>query len=909
MRPEFFCGLRDSVWGVRMPCGAVVVRATLRASFWMQLGGTMMNGRALRSGWSMGVAVALVLVALGVRAAEDTAAKSETLFREGVDLYQQGRYTDSQFKLRELMSLEPRKELAARLVKEAGEPLFARMMAEPRMGNAPTRLWDLYRKYYISNLADGERMAKMAARVVDPATSEDERVMLYREFGELGHYAIPFLTPYLKDAQHEDFRTYARITISRMGRVAVLAILPLLEHKDELMRANAAFTLGDIEPGDVRAIPCLKARLENTGETPTVKKAVANTLAKITGLPTESLKPAAQYYFDSANRYYLETAGVSDEAESVDGYTWHLNEKGDLIPVLFPIWAWNEQMAEEMVLKGVTLYPDQSAFFPLAACIWAAQYQEVEAMVNVINEQPAKHFYSEEERMTVLAWQKKMVDCRNLVSLCGRGNVNAALCKTLSDMGQYPGHGKLGDVGVFLARALRDLDPLGMLLAAPAPVIEAASAAVPNAAPVLTSIEVVPPLAKVEPSATVQFKAIPKDQFGQPMQGVQIVWEATGGGTIDQTGLFKADEALGRFPVMATAADVAGVLTGTKTVASAEVVPACVACSTCHGSSLVAALDCADHAVQYEAALALAAINKFPDPWMGQEKVAVLLGRGVSENKPIWVLVIDENQNVRNELRMRMEGLGFGVTDAVNGRDGLAKSRAYPPKDVILVADNLRVDLSGQQVLEELQADIRTRYVPVAIIHNRDARTGTQARYGTSMPLVEREMDGDGLQNAIRKLDESKPAEALPKKEAHETAVRCATALSLLDPRWTLLSLNDAVPFACDALVNRKDDVRVPVATFLGKVAGGPQKDKVAERLLEIMLKQENAVEMRLAAAVALGKVAPEKFADDYVKAQFDKEHIVQEANAVNFGVAVRENQKIVEALLAKRIDKDQKEK
>jgi hypothetical protein len=177
------------------------------------------------------------------------------------------------------------------------------------------------------------------------------------------------------------------------------------------------------------------------------------------------------------------------------------------------------------------------------------------------------------------------------------------------------------------------------------------------------------------------------------------------------------------------------------------------------------------------------------------------------------------------------------------------------------------------------------------------------------MPLVEREMAGDDLQGAIRKLDEMKPAEALPKKQAHVTAVRCATALAGLDPRCCKLSLNDAVPHAYDALINRKDDVRIPAAKFLGKVKGGDMKDKVAERLLEIMLKQENAVEMRLAAAVAVGQVAPEKYADEYVKAQFDKEHIIQEQNAVNFGKDLRLNKKLVEALSAKRIDKAQKEK
>lgn len=890
----------------------------------------MMNGRALRSGWSMGFALVLALFALSVRA-EDTAAKSEQLFREGVDLYQQGRYTDAQFKLRELMSLEPRKEMAARLVKEAGEPLFARMMAEPRMGNEPTRLWDLYRKYYVAKLADGDRMAKMAARVVDPATSEDERVMLYREFGELGHYAIPYLAPYLKDAQHDEFRTYARVTIARMGRVAVLPLLPLLDHKDELMRANTAMTLGDIEPGDARAIPFLKARVEDPAETPTVKAACAATLGKITGLSVESLKPAYQYFYESANRYYLEIAGVPDEAENVDGYIWHTNDQGELIPVLFPLWAWNEQMAEDVLLKGMKLHPEQTDFYPLAACNYAAQYQEVEALVNVVNEQPAQYFFSEEEKQTVLAWQQKMVDCRNLVSLCGRWYVNEGLWKTLRDMQKYPGQGKLGDVAVFLARALRDLDPLGTLLATPsssAPSFQTMPTDPTAMQPsVLTSIDVLPPVAKIEPNSSVQFTAVPKDQYGQPMTGVRIVWEATGGGTIDQNGFFKADAVPGRFPVLAIPADYVGVATSApRAMASAEVSAAGDSMTQpgsglppipgegdvrppVHNAALVHALDCPDYMVQYEAALSLAAINRYPDPWIGQEKVAAILGRGVSENKPIWALVIEEDQNVRNEMRKRLQDLGFGVTDAVNGRDGLAKARSYPPKDVILVADTLRIDLTSEQVLEELRADVRTRYAPAAILHSRDARTASQARFGTDMPLVEREMAGDDLQNAIRKLDEMKPAEALPKRQAHETAVRCATTLSQMDPRWTNLSLNDAVAHAYDALVNRKDDVRIPSAKFLGNVHGGEMKDKVAERLLETMLKQENAVEMRSAAAVALGQVAPEKYAEEYVKAQFDKEHIIQEENAVNFGKALRTNKSLVDALSVKRVDKDQKEK
>src|SRR5262245_13277332 len=78
------------------------------------------------------------------RAEEDKTAQIEKAFREGVDLYQQGRYADAQRKLKEVLALDPRKELAARLVDEAGTKIMAKMMGDLRMGNEPTYLWQLY---------------------------------------------------------------------------------------------------------------------------------------------------------------------------------------------------------------------------------------------------------------------------------------------------------------------------------------------------------------------------------------------------------------------------------------------------------------------------------------------------------------------------------------------------------------------------------------------------------------------------------------------------------------------------------------------------------------------------------------------------------------------------------------------
>ncbi|MBD3243437.1 MAG: hypothetical protein GF331_22800, partial [Chitinivibrionales bacterium] len=92
-----------------------------------------------------------------------------------------------------------------------------------------------------------------------------------------------------------------------------------------------------------------------------------------------------------------------------------------------------------------------------------------------------------------------------------------------------------------------------------------------HSAPVLTSIAVTPSTGSVPPSGTLQFGASALDQHGNPMAAQpSFSWEATGGGTIDASGLFTAgSQEGGPFEVRATANG----LTGTAQVTVAEVPP------------------------------------------------------------------------------------------------------------------------------------------------------------------------------------------------------------------------------------------------------------------------------------------------------------------------------------------------
>jgi CheY-like chemotaxis protein len=743
---------------------------------------------------------------------EETTKDPLAFFREGVDYFLQGRYADAEKKLRDFLDTNPTNELCEEAVNQAGQHAMSRMMSQPRMGNAPVRVWQKYRQAVIARMTNKEAMAKKVALLVDPQTSERERTRLYREMAELSHYVIPLLVPHLKNPQQSQQRTVAREALFRMGSRATLPLIALVDHKEVLMREQAILALQDVIPADERALPVLKGRIEDPGESATVKACAEKALRRITGLPPETWKGAAQYYLEAAHRYYLQAPGVAEEAEISEGFVWHVNEAGDLVNVQHPLWAWNEQMAEELLIHGLRLKKDFQPFYMLAACLFAAQHQEVKDYMDILSEEPAKSFLRKEEQEAIAAWDKKAPDCRKLVLAMSAKHVYDGLGQVLADLQQQPDHPRLPGIGVFLCGVLKDLDPQGKQLPAMLPPPAEGAASDKQAAP--------PPV-----------------------------------------------------------------------------------------NPLVQALDCPDLGIQYAAALALAAMNKFPEEWSGQEKVAERLGRGVSENKPYQILVAHEDMNVRNEMKPLLEKLGYHMTAADNGYQALELARSFPPKDMVLISDKLSINLKPEQLMAELKGDLRTRFLACAILHNQADRKEVQARFGAELPLVEREMKDAELKEAVERVAKQRQSVALAKRKAEEIAVACATALSNFDPRWTRLRLDDAVPACIAALVNRSDEVRVPAALFLGKVRGGAGAEAAGQKLAAAAKDPSNSTKVRAACLHALGQVKPEAYGKLFLEFQKEAEEVLQAEAALGYGAITRGDAELLEFIQTKRIDKEKKEK
>jgi len=78
------------------------------------------------------------------------------------------------------------------------------------------------------------------------------------------------------------------------------------------------------------------------------------------------------------------------------------------------------------------------------------------------------------------------------------------------------------------------------------------------------------------------------------------------------------------------------------------------------------------------------------------------------------VLVVDDDDDVREILRLQLEAAGFSTRVAENGADALAQVTRQRPAVVLL--DMMMPVMSGAEFLEAIRRDERLRDLPVVVI-------------------------------------------------------------------------------------------------------------------------------------------------------------------------------------------------
>lgn len=78
------------------------------------------------------------------------------------------------------------------------------------------------------------------------------------------------------------------------------------------------------------------------------------------------------------------------------------------------------------------------------------------------------------------------------------------------------------------------------------------------------------------------------------------------------------------------------------------------------------------------------------------------------------ILIIDDEEMIREVAQMSLEFGGYEVVTAGNGADGLAMAKTEQPDAILL--DVMMPDRDGPSTLETLRADAGTRDIPVIFL-------------------------------------------------------------------------------------------------------------------------------------------------------------------------------------------------
>jgi DNA-binding response OmpR family regulator len=111
----------------------------------------------------------------------------------------------------------------------------------------------------------------------------------------------------------------------------------------------------------------------------------------------------------------------------------------------------------------------------------------------------------------------------------------------------------------------------------------------------------------------------------------------------------------------------------------------------------------------------------------------------MSEPTKRRVLVIDDNPDIRNTIQWLLEGEGFVVSLAENGRDGLGLQRRQPAD--LVVTDIFMPEQDGIETIWQLRKEFP--HVPIIVISG-----GSAAKATTDYSVVAREL---GAKKTLRK--------------------------------------------------------------------------------------------------------------------------------------------------------------
>lgn len=89
------------------------------------------------------------------------------------------------------------------------------------------------------------------------------------------------------------------------------------------------------------------------------------------------------------------------------------------------------------------------------------------------------------------------------------------------------------------------------------------------------------------------------------------------------------------------------------------------------------------------------------------------------------VLLVEDNETIRDAFRILLEESGYGVREAASGQEAIDRAAADPPSVILL--DLGLPDINGLEVARRLRSDGPTHEVPIIALTGRALETDEAA--------------------------------------------------------------------------------------------------------------------------------------------------------------------------------------
>lgn len=809
--------------------------------------------------------VILAAVCLTMWASPARAQDPDTEFRNGVSAFEQGRFEEAEAHFTNVLKARPDHETALRYRDEAGYRFWVQVLARGgRLATVAERLLKAAEQGAVRERQDEEKLRQE----LNGLWSDDfmERIVTTeRIIAKYGHYVVPLLVDVLKDRHEDERRITAIQLLARLGDEGTLAVIELLEAEGDLMlQQNAAAILGHTK--DVRAIPPLKRLAERTQD-PHVKQAAQKAIQAIgdPGFPTaEAFARVADAFYREhplflGNRYHEHVV-----------WKW---QQGRLTRRTVPRFRWNEEIAEEYAYDGLSVAPDDEVLWATLLNIYAQQYTEIEESLRVAQQITDRGGEVDEDALEQMRdMQSRLAKVKMLVASRGPEALLAGLGKALAD--------QRAPVAVFLIERLQELELDDAFLAtggpvsflpeperkasaaastpAPAPRPAARPAPASSSTPTPTRVEDRPRPAPANDDApslddddapTLDDDDAPSLDDDQPRRRPRRVSQGA-----QRDGRVLAFRQSSLASQSFSANPLAGrddqVMTG--------------------GQALSAALTYGDKRVRYAAAIALAHLNPKAS-FSGANEVMTNLVDALGESGQRVVLVVERDRHHRNQLVGMLRDLGYMTFGLAGGREGLARARAFPSHDLVIVSTELNtrtledeVEPRGDeplayQFIDELRADYRTAPVKVMVLtpEERESEMQSLVDDGRALDVLTPAIDRATLADKLSRAFGSEADQRDEKSRSDAVAERAARAIASLDRRHSQFDISAAATALSQNVrrdAGRPDAVRLAcleAISAIGPAASGPA--------LEVMVREfrdeTNSIELRRALPRAIGDV------------------------------------------------------